>query len=216
MGSGGATTTTTTGSGGVGGVGTCTLGDIGACGGGQKCTVVEIASGKIGCGTAGPKMIWQKCTSDGDCADGLWCDQLLQTCKPFCTSAGQCMFDVQGECVAALKPDKQAIPGNVRHCISNCHPMNGLPCDVNGNVTCVYIGSDGFDCARSEGKLAGSACTGSMNCAPGLVCAGTGNDKKCRKWCTPPTVLNFDCIPNECLPLNPKIVYQTYDMGACF
>jgi hypothetical protein len=202
-------------SGSGGGMIGCTLGVIGACGEGQKCTIVDIEAGAIGCGIAGAKPPWDKCNTDPDCADGTWCDLWLGACKPFCVSAESCVFDsMQGECVVAKRSDGvTSIPGpDAKHCTSDCEPRSAAPC-LSG-VTCIYTGADGgFDCAKSDGVAIWQDCTADPQCAAGLVC-DTGRGL-CAPWCTPPGT-NPACPDfNTCLETTPEVYWQNQEYGFC-
>lgn len=209
---------TSSGQAGQGGSGGCALGDIGACGQGSKCTIVDTATGQIGCGMAGPKQPWQKCNGDADCVDGSWCDLELLACKPFCSNAGDCVFNngnFTGECVPAKRGNGSPIGGSAKHCLSGCDPRSGAPCDTTGSVTCIYVGSGNFDCAVSQNTVEGFACNSDPACAPGLVCVGPPNDAYCRRWCSPPELFSSDCSLASCNSLNPQIFYEGAEYGVC-
>jgi len=199
------------------GGGDCALGDIGACGSGSKCTVVDLGSGQVGCGMAGPKQLWQKCGSDGDCADGSWCDLEWLVCKPFCNNVNDCVFgggDFTGECVAAAQADHTPLPGSAKTCVPNCDPKTAAPCDTNGSVTCIYVGSGNFDCALSQNLAEGTACGPDSDCAPGLACVGPQGNRYCYAWCSPPGYTG-ECGIWACNGLNPKISYEGEEYGVC-
>jgi hypothetical protein len=177
----------------------------------MKCTVVDMETAATGCGIAGPRTSWQRCASDVECADGLWCDLALFACKPFCNTINDCGG---AECVRALKDDGMGgleQVGEVRHCTSGCSPIDAMPCDTTGNVTCVYLGVEGFDCAQTLNKQEGSPCGVSTECVAGMLCElGSAT---CRAWCEAgPTLACADLYCNE---LNPKIFYQGTEMGVC-
>jgi len=210
----GGTGGTSTGQAGEGGTGGCSLYEPGGCEPGQKCTVTDPATGTIGCGLAGLKNLWERCNDDTDCVAGTWCDLVLNVCKPWCQGMTDCSFDggtYQGECVVARQANETIIPGNPKHCESNCEPISGAPCVTSDSVTCLFVGEGAFDCARSQNHTVGSACDDSQDCAAGLVCVGSSPE--CRQWCTPPAF--FGCGLLDCTPLNPQIFYAGNEYGAC-
>lgn len=194
----------------------CTLGEIGACGEGSKCTVVNVDSGDVGCGLAGPRMAWQTCNADSDCVDPTWCDRLYSVCKPFCDSAAACTDDnFNGQCVALRKDAMTEIPGGARHCTADCHPKSSMPCDSSDFVTCIYTGQ-GFDCARSQNLQQTAACRVSADCKAGLVCVTVSGQSNCEEWCTPSDDFSGDCGGvGYCYPLNPAVTYHGIEYGSC-
>jgi hypothetical protein len=200
---------------GGGGAGGCEIGGSG-CPAGQKCTVVDITSGTIGCGNAGPKMAWQACNvGDVDCVVGTWCDARSRVCKPLCKSAAGCKFDnVQGECITALDTKGKVSNAQLMHCVPNCEPKEAKPCDVSGNVTCIRT-SDGFDCVKSGGKGGGVKCASSSECAPGYVCVGSAANASCATWCRNPGSFGGDCGFGFCIKFDPPIKYMNKEYGSC-
>ena len=194
------------------------LGAVGSCGDGQKCTVIDLDSGAIGCGPAGSKATWDKCNSDPDCTDGTWCDLRWEVCKPFCVGVDDCVFNsVQAECVGAVKMDGTPIPGAARHCTSGCEPISAAPCLVDEGVTCIHTGADGFDCAKSGMFIKHADCTADPQCAPTLACSEEPIfGRICRPWCTPPgTEGGCQDSPNECLATNPAVEWNGMPYGVC-
>ncbi len=211
----GGTGGSSTGEAGSGGSQSCELYELGGCNSNEKCTIVNVDTGEIGCGLAGTKEIWERCNGDGDCVAGTWCDQLLHVCKPWCQNITECVFDggtFEGECITARRPDGSDIPGNPSHCVPNCDPISGAPCVTADSVTCIFIGGGSFDCAHSENHTSGYNCTTSEDCAAGLLCTGSGIGT-CRYWCTPPAFLG--CGLSNCSPLDPKVFYNAAEYGAC-
>jgi hypothetical protein len=200
---------------GGGGAGVCSLGEIGACGEGQKCTVVDLETGQVGCALAGSRTLWDKCTTDADCADGSWCDLVLFACKPFCANVDSCVFGgMPGECIPLRKGDSTEVPGGAKHCTSGCEPIEPSICLAASGVSCV-ITEHGFDCAKHGGIPAFQACMSDPACMPGLVCGDDGVNKLCRPWCTPPGD-NPNCPDfNNCLPTTPQVYWQAAEYGFC-
>ncbi len=211
----GGTGGTSTGTAGSGGTPICSLYLAGDCGPNEKCTVLDPATGEIGCSFAGPKHTFERCNNDSDCVEGTWCDLALHTCKPWCQSMTDCSFDggtYQGECVVALQQSGTQIPGSPKHCTANCEPISAAPCVKSDSVTCVFLGSGVFDCARSQNYTEGTACD-VLDCAAGLACVGPDNSEECLYWCTPPAILG--CGFSNCIPLNPVITYGGVEYGVC-
>lgn len=206
---------TSTGQAGSGGSSACSLYLPGGCEPGRKCTVLDPATGEVGCGFAGLKTIWERCNTDSDCVEGTWCDLVRHTCKPWCQSMTACSFDggnFEGECVIARQTAQQDIPGGHTHCTSNCEPITAAPCATADSVTCLFVGGGAFDCAASDNHTVGTPCTTSQACAAGLVCVGETNSK-CGTWCSPPAL--FGCGVFDCVPLNPTIHYKGVEYGVC-
>jgi hypothetical protein len=204
------------GSGGAGGGTGCTqIGGTG-CPMGQKCTVVDLTTGAIGCGPIGPKKAWQVCNNgDADCGAGLWCDERFKVCKPLCKAAGDCKFDQQGDCFPALDTKSKTINAALKICLPQCEPAEAKPCDTsNSNVTCVRT-ENGFDCAKSGGKGDGVKCASSVECAPGYVCVGSGGDNACYKWCRSPGSFGGDCGLGYCIGFKTPIKYNGKEYGSC-
>lgn len=168
-----------TGGGGQGGAPEpCTLGDIGACGPGNKCTVISFNNQLTGCIRAGNKGAWEQCDDDGACAEGLWCDTASrQVCRPICDGVTDCAND--GRCV-----DSTQFAG-LKLCTSNCHPIDATPCATSDGVTCIN-GVDSWDCVVSGGGGFDTMCASSSDCAPGLVCIFTAQmENRCKLYCSP-------------------------------
>ncbi len=206
--------------GGEGGATDCELGVLGVCGGEQKCTV-NPATKAIGCDTAGPFAAWHKCDSDADCKDGTWCDAPFKVCKPLCKGAADCNFQAQGTCIDAVSANGQPIhPGVLKHCVPNCDPKTGAPCDTANSVTCLLRDTD-FDCAKSAGKVAGETCSDSSECKAGSTCITVNDSAVCSRWCADPGLLKLphpDCGGFDapvCYGLTQSIMYKGVEYGAC-
>ncbi len=197
------------GSGGHGG-GACVLGEIGTCEAGKKCTVVDEATGLANCAVAGPRQTWSKCSFDGECVDGTWCDHSSKVCKPVCKTGNDCG---KGDCQAAADSSLQThIPGLLL-CTSYCNPITAEPCDKSNFVTCVYQ-SQTFDCAASKNLTENVACVVSSDCAAGLTCIDGLNGKTCRKWCTP-LGYQIECSSLSCGSISEQIIYEGDEYGVC-
>lgn len=194
---GGPTGTTTTSTGSQGGAAaTCTVGALGSCGAGQKCSVVDPFSGEIDCVAAGSGGPFAACELDSDCQELTFCDGLTGVCKPLCDSEDDCAGD--GRCVDAVLSIGEPIPG-LKLCTAGCQPLTGVPCDLAlGDVACAAHnpGDDvpSLDCVASQGAAEDAPCTqqsavsSRTECAQGLSCAFvTGQGSAfCKRWCSAP------------------------------
>jgi hypothetical protein len=192
--------------GGAGG-GPCDPRDVDACPG-QKCTVVDEATGTTGCATAGPVGAWSVCVTDADCAATTWCDHPTHVCKPVCQGAGDC-HDPGTQCLPAQAESPGTIPGLLL-CVANCNPMSPV-CGLHTN--CIYLTDPPlFDCAASLDHADGDNCTEDQDCAAGMTCAGG----TCRLWCdTPGDQFSWCKSMVWCCALDPAPSYGGTELGYC-
>lgn len=226
------TTTSTTGTGGSGG--SCPImhdGGLGPCEYlpgfecgcelGQRCTVADESTGATKCVAPGPTAVWSKCSSDGDCASGTFCDHDTSVCKKICNNVGDCVAGAL--CSPAIKKNTQSteIPG-LKLCTSHCDPMSAAPCGVG--LTCYYSVSDAeFDCVKSTKLGVGATCNFADDCDKGLVCVGDGaGSSHCQRWCHPvdefiPSVFcgSFFEGTNYCLGVAVQVQYGNSTYGVC-
>lgn len=197
LGTGGGPSSSTTGSGAQAGAPpACEVGELGSCGGGKKCAVVDPFSGETDCVTAGAGGPWSACELDTDCQELTLCDALTGVCKPLCDSEDDCAGE--GRCVPAVLGIGEPI-GGLTICTAGCQPLTGAPCDVAlGEVACVAHnpgdGTPALDCVASGGAPEDAPCTqqsavsSRTECAQGLSCAfvtGAGS-AFCKRWCSAP------------------------------
>ncbi len=198
----------------------CVAGEIGACGAGYKCAVIDPLTGKTACIEAGPRPLWSRCLADEECVEGSWCDGYLGVCKPYCKNGNSC--PAEGQCLHP-KNDQQALLEGLRVCSAGCAPDSAEPCnDSFGATTCVLFDKDvdGFDCAVSDNKQEGIACTYSPECARGLGCFGKQPNGVCLLWCNP---VSYDQLDPKyckgglgiCSAVSPKAVHDGHEYGAC-
>jgi hypothetical protein len=202
-GAGGATTGP--GGGGAGGdEDACVLGELGSCGSGSKCSVVDPVSGEVACVTAGAIGPWATCNVDTDCVELTYCDSLTGVCKPLCDSEDDCPGD--GRCVQAHVSLGEPITG-LSLCTAGCQPLTGDPCAVaSGDVACIAHnpGDDvtSLDCAASGGAPEDAVCSAQTaassrsDCDNGLMCVLAGNQQLCKRWCSSPGS-QAECDPGE-------------------
>jgi hypothetical protein len=168
--------------GGSGGQGPCTPGDVGACGAGMKCSVLNVSTGEVGCVAAGPRSAFARCDADTNCVDGTWCDIPGKVCLPICQALSDCANG--GQCIGPADANMMPVMG-VKVCLANCNLISGAPCDQSfGPVTCLppQPGS-ASSCWQSNGVAVGQSCTDPADCEVGAICAGT--PPSCLLWCTP-------------------------------
>ncbi len=201
-----------TGNGGFGGAEDCVVGEEGACDAGQKCSVISPDTGATGCVPAGLQEPWTRCFSDTDCSNGDWCDVITKVCHPVCQSSAQCT-EAGANCVPARTASGSDIPGGLKICTPNCHPMTAAPCNqANGQVSCYYdVSLSLWDCTQTDGHAVGESCMGNDDCSIGLACP-TSNT--CRTWCNTP---NDWCVlfVSICVPTDPVVLHNGQPYGLC-
>lgn len=164
----------------------------------EKCSVTNESTGQSSCILAGSLGTAQKCTSDGSCQAGSWCDHFTETCAKICSSTSPCPQG--GKCIQAVTVNSIAIP-SLQICTANCDPITASPCGPS--VTCEFDTTTSvlaFDCFASGLKTEGQACTASVDCNKGLVCRAATST--CERWCTPPGSA-FPATPNNCSSAKP-------------
>jgi hypothetical protein len=186
----------------------------GDCGAGQKCTVVDAATGEAGCIAAGVTADYAACLSNANCGPGSWCDEPTGVCKPVCGDTEDCTNAGFGTCLQA-RLGGQLVQG-MMVCTAHCSPTALDPCGAD--VNCVLSGApNDSDCYLSGGKDGLDVCTESRECAPGLVCAPDGY---CVEWCPEAEIGQCcglclaSCTP--CQPLDPPLFYGGVAMPACW
>jgi hypothetical protein len=199
----------------------CVPGEPG-CGDGDKCGVVDPATGETACVPAGDHPPWSRCQLDADCVDGSWCDPVMGVCRPYCGPTPACAGG--GDCVHPLDAKRDPLPG-VELCTANCHPQSGSPCDdAHGITTCIMLGHSllgKWDCVASAGTAEGMPCASSVECARGLGCfTDLGVGKSCASWCTPVSPDPFEpfsCKQGKglCSATSPKAVHDGKEYGGC-
>jgi hypothetical protein len=170
---------------------------------GDKCTILEEATGKSRCLDAGNQGPGKLCTSDASCQEGTWCDHFTSTCVKICSSVANCVTGAK--CIAAPNGTTgAAIPG-LLICTANCEPIKAPQCGTG--TTCAFDNStavQGFDCFVSGGKTEGAVCAASKECNKGLVCV-KGATSTCQRWCTAVDT-TFPNASNNCTTARPKCV----------
>ncbi len=207
---GGTTTTSTSSNSGGGGSGPvgCTLATNKGCAAGEKCSVVNVQTGDLGCVKAGPYQAWTACSVDTDCTVGLWCDIVNEVCRPICNNSS---CGNGGSCLKA--PTKSGNVEGLLVCGANCEPDKADPCNqVNGPVTCARQAA-GWSCAKTANGGPGKSCVDDTHCAPGLFCTASNN---CWEWCVKGA--SGTCTTgtgSTCLSLNPAEKRGNTEYGMC-
>jgi hypothetical protein len=187
----------------------CTLWGAAVCDDGQKCSVIDDATGDAACVSAGPRPAWSYCESDDQCADRTFCDRHNQVCKPLCQGTGECPANAQ--CSGADDGDGGIILGMML-CTSHCDPLVPNACDQSfGPTSCLLTASGEFDCYAAGTVEAFDDCDEMTDCAPGLGCHGVGFFL-CRPWCVTSTTCP---APTGCLSRNPPVFYDDTEYGMC-
>jgi hypothetical protein len=181
------------------------------CAMGEKCAVVDTATGAKDCVSAGPRMAWQRCNVDADCGENLWCDLFTMVCHPICGDVGDCVDGVEPQCIQAREASVP-IP-SLRICTSDCNPKTAAPCsDSGGQTTCYYNANETYwDCMQTVGVIEYEPCNAVDQCNDGLVCEG--NTDTCLRWCTPVNQ-QADCIV-VCAETNPAVIHDGTVYGIC-
>lgn len=195
--------------GGVGGFGPkpChALQDAVDCGANERCTVVDVNQGTLGCVplAADVKAPRARCSNDDACPVGTFCDRRTAVCMPLCNGAASCA----GRCVPAETENKVTIPG-VTVCTAHCNPTNPSACGLGAMCGYDPMALD-FDCFFFAGKGPGEVCEFINDCPPTHVCVGT-----CEKWCHPADAFGEEC-QGYCSPFaNATFIYDMVEYGYC-
>ncbi|MEZ4256255.1 MAG: hypothetical protein R3A78_11205 [Polyangiales bacterium] len=162
---------------------TCDPRDLAACGESAACV---LATAVPACGEPGTAEKGEACTQVADCVAGLACFKR--------NGAGEC-----GEVCCA---EDAACPGEGERCSDGATLVDGAltawgrcipprPCNVldsseecdEGEGCYVVSASAGTDCLPEGAKAIDETCGGWNDCAPGLVCTGTGI-RTCKRVCS--------------------------------
>ena len=181
----------------------------------EKCAVTDENAGTMTCIAAGPVVDWAKCNANEDCGASSFCDHTLKVCKPLCNGAGKCPPNAQ--CIAAQQSDGKTDIVGLKVCTAHCDPIKATPCGQN--LTCFYdFDTVEFDCAAGPNSNEGIPCKLAIDCAKGLVCAGSTGNYTCSQWCTPiGSTKNAACpaVRPYCRSLATNVTYEGTDYGIC-
>lgn len=200
----------------------CTaLGTQDECEPGQKCTVVDPASGTLGCLPAGAAPDFAVCTSNQQCGVASWCDEPTGVCRPICPDVALCTGTyglAVGTVCAPTQHGGQTVLGGLKLCSAHCHPATGVPCRQDaGPVTCAFddLLAD-WDCMSSGGVEVDGDCAETRDCAAGLAC---GLDAVCRPWCTDVNACcsscKIYCFCQACNAMAAELSFDGTPYGSC-
>ena len=185
----------------------------------KKCSIApgDEATGKSSCVFKGPQQSFTKCSTDGDCDAGAWCNHSTSACQPICLNTTDCASLGGGRCEQALMMDgKTAIP-DLKVCAAHCDLITASPCGAGLN--CVYQDAVmEFECVNSKGVKESDPCTTDADCTAPFGCNYplTSTHKKCLRWCAPAGMTDFTCTNNFCSAFSPPIKKSsTVDYGVC-
>ena len=195
-----------------------------SCEQGLQCVVVQDALGVNGgtaCQPPGDQPASSVCSAHSDCALGLLCEQITQTCKAPCSSSVDCDG---AACVEAFTTAGLPIPG-IKLCLAECDPVENTLCAAAGaEVSCVYRADlEAFDCARAGDGAANTQCDAQAECAVGLGCLEVNGQTGCLNWCEYDGQGTEPCTAAEapgavlaiCVPQLPSIASNGVEYGAC-
>jgi len=184
----------------------------------EKCSVDDPKTGHTKCIPYAQMTGYTKCTDDGDCGAGSWCDIWTEgVCHPICANVGDCAALGLGPCIAASSDPANItpIPG-LKVCMAHCDPEGATPCGPG--VTCVYDSPNAdLDCATSGNVSAGGLCLYINDCAKGLVCESGFPTGICKKWCHPVGTDPLKCpaMTPHCKSVAYSIDYEGSTYGVC-
>ena len=170
------------------------------CAAAQMCQRAMAGSTVRSCVAAGTTTIGGGCTFSTECAPATGCVRAgtpTGQCEPWCESSADC--GVSGECM------RLGMGTDVGACSSGCDPVGSGTTGCPPDLVCrVVLGERIPDmaathaaiCSGLGGAAAGAACSTSIDCGPGLYCAGS----VCRHLCG----ATADCVaPATCVALVP-------------
>jgi hypothetical protein len=186
-----------------------------SCPSGEKCFPIGNAAelkpktGFSDCIGAGAAAIGDTCASSLDCAAGLSCIDL--SCEPLCRlgTASDCPSDsICRSLVAGFTVDGDEWGS----CTKVCDPR--APAAVCGAGAGCFVYSDNSsaftDCVKTGKGKAQSACSTSLDCAPGLACNGQGF---CGGFCRIGQAA--DCALGTCTSYTDHPMIGSTEYGLC-
>jgi hypothetical protein len=180
------------------------------CAAGDTCQV-NCSTSRAECTLGGTGAPGTACLHNSDCSPGSQCFDYsltgcpVQLCLRFCDSAAQCAPASDGGVgpgsVCAGPVQCKGAATGYHTCTFSCDPRNaavaagGTGCPAG--LACLVVGSmDQVDCACPEAtrtKHEGETCSGSADCAPGLICLL--GSQTCRAICRC-DAQSFNCTAN--------------------
>jgi hypothetical protein len=185
------------------------------CDSGQKCDVINFATGRAICSTAGSAQPYTPCFNPGlDCVAGSACVGLV--CKPYCDTPADCP-GANRHCLPVLYNNgttSTPVPGMLT-CTAGCDPINpGALCAPT--LTCAFAQQSGpaTDCFPAGTKTGIGECANNGSvCAPGYLCVNNAGSYDCLKWCR---MGMSDCqSPQTCGGLQSQPTFNGVEYGVC-
>jgi hypothetical protein len=157
------------------------------------------------------------CVTSADCAPGLNCGKFggrepPGTCVRYCGSAADCASG--GSCTQLSPP-----VAGLGLCALDCDPVAQTGCAAGTAcfvfpVPSVPDGAAvlGSACSAPTGLAEGAICTRPRECAPGLTCADTGGELRCRPQCE---VGGAPCVSGTCASYTTPLRHSGREYGVC-
>ncbi len=181
------------------------------CSSGETCDLT--ASGDSQCvGPAGLGVPGNHCVNAAACEVGLTCGY-GQSCRPFCTTAGQpCGGANLGTCIQLKGGSGAAIP-NFLVCEIKCQLHEPGSCGLGSGCFQSSITAGASDCYSAGSKGYNQVCVYADDCQAGYGCVGvSGGTYRCKKWCR---VGQNDCGGATCAGFGTPLVVNNVTYGTC-
>jgi len=197
------------------GLGPCDTWTQCGCNPGQMCQI-RSTNGTTSCYPAGSSPGYSTCANSDSCGAGYDC--VGGACQQYCDTAADCptSFDECGEVGTDVGGTFTPIPG-FRTCTRTCNPaapQSGTsPFKACGaGLACLQLESGASTCTTAGTGAHRSACDGSLDCLPGLICVGvSATQGECRTGCMN---IGGSCAGGEtCVPLKDTVAGQ--QIGVC-
>lgn len=160
-----------------------------------------------------PGMADDTCTVDTACAAGFTCidDGPNDYCMQFCNTTADCGGN--SRCAFQLT-DANGDPLNAKVCSNSCGILGQTGCPTGTGCLGIENSAGDFSDCRTMGTTPdGTACTSTLDCLPGSVCANAGDGAKCREYCN---VNNDNCpSPQTCVGFSNPLTINGTTYGGC-
>jgi hypothetical protein len=165
--------------------------------------------GPAGLGAAG-----NHCVNDAACKVGLTC-AYGDSCRPFCTTAGQaCGASNLGTCVQLHDAKGAAIP-NLLVCEIKCQLQDPSSCGFGSGCFQSSVTAGASDCYAAGTKGLNQVCVYADDCQAGFGCIGVGSGTyHCKHWCRVGQGAT-DCGGATCTGFSPALVMNNVTYGTC-
>lgn len=149
-----------------------------------------------GCEAAGEAANGEACTSQADCARGLYC--ALGTCHTLCCGADWSACPTGESCIRALevRAGGEVVSAGAELCfpVGTCDPLDPTSCANEPNRECKVVDPTGaVACAPRSRSGLGDSCAPPDVCSQGLACVGG----HCIKLCAYAACAEPSCTPEE-------------------